>query len=270
MSLETIDEEAYRVLELVKRAGKWDNPSENPEFEASNPDRDQLITQAAAEGAVLLKNDGVLPLSTQREVAVIGHHAETLTMHGGGSARIFPISSVNCLQGLTNAGVNYTYSRGVPVYNAVPLPDIDVVHPIADAPSPETPVKCEWFNSTTAGENYVRTSYLKRPEYMIKEVWPADLNEINYSTRMEFYICPKTTGEHILGVTSTGEADIYVDETLVYHREQEMDLIFESCKDLPRAHRFADSMLINIRFRCLPQKHSDQAYYLPYESRPKI
>lgn len=228
--METIDEEAYRVLELVKRAGKWNDPTEDPEFEAADPVRDELICQAAAEGAVLLKNNGVLPISKQCKTAVIGHHAQTLTMHGGGSARIFPISSVNCLQGLTNAGVDYTHAQGVPVYNAVPLPDFDIVHPAVDVLDAETPVKCEWFNSTTAGENHVRTTYLKRPEYMIKEVWPPDLNEVDYSTRMEFFICPKTTGEHILGVTSTGEADIYVDGELIHHRDQEMDLIFESCE----------------------------------------
>ncbi|KAL1954053.1 hypothetical protein VTO42DRAFT_1787 [Malbranchea cinnamomea] len=228
VSVETVDEAAYRVLELIKRAGKWEDPTEKPEYEASNPARDELICQAAAEGAVLLKNNGVLPISKQCKVAAIGQHAEILAMHGGGSARIFPISSVNCLQGLTNAGINFTYSRGVPVYNAVPLPDPDVVHPCGEVPSIETPVKCEWFNSRTVGENHVRTTYLKRPEYMIKEVWPSDLNEVNYSTRMEFFICPKTTGDHILGVTSTGEADIYVEGELVYHREQEMDLIFES------------------------------------------
>ena len=230
VSLTTIDERAYRVLELVKRAGKWTDPTEKPEFEAVDAARDELICRSAAEGAVLLKNDGVLPISKMTKVAAIGHHAETLTMHGGGSARIFSFSSVNCLQGLTNAGVEYTYSQGVPVYNAVPLPEPDVVQPSAEVPDATTPVKCEWFNSTTAGDNYLRTSFLKRPEYMIKEVWPADLNEVNYSTRMSFTISPKTTGEHILGVTTTGEADLYVDGKLVYHREQEMDLIFESCK----------------------------------------
>lgn len=230
-----VDESAYRVLELVKRAGKWADPTENPEFESVDPARDELICQAAAEGAVLLKNDEVLPISRTTKIAAIGHHAETLTMHGGGSARIFPISSVNCLQGLANSGIEYTYSQGVPVYDAVPLPDPDVVYPSVDVSNPETPVKCEWFNRTTAEQEYLRTTFLKRPEYMIKEVWPADLNEINYSTRMTFSICPKTTGEHLLGITTTGEADLYVDGELVYHREQEMDLIFESCKS--RVHQ---------------------------------
>lgn len=245
------------------------DPGELPEREASSKIRDDLICQAAAEGAVLLKNDNnVLPISKQSKVAVIGHHAETLTMHGGGSARIFPISSVNGLQGLDNAGIKYTYSRGVPVYNAVPLPDFDVVKPsFDDIPSPETPVRCQWFNSTKAGENYIRTTYLKRPEYMIKEAWPADLNQIDYSTRMEFSICPKTTGEHILGVTTTGEADVYVDGKHVYHREQEMDLIFETCKCFPSYNISADRQLTPSKRR-LPQKHPHPPNNLPHAGRP--
>jgi beta-glucosidase len=46
---------------------------------------------------------------------------------------------------------------------------------------------------------------------------------------MQFGIAPKTSGDHILGVTTTGADDVWVDGEHVYHRDQEMDLIFESC-----------------------------------------
>ncbi|KAF2804592.1 uncharacterized protein BDZ99DRAFT_575240 [Mytilinidion resinicola] len=46
--------------------------------------------------------------------------------------------------------------------------------------------------------------------------------------RCNLSIVLKTTEDHILGVTTTGEVDILVDDEHVYHREQEMDLFFES------------------------------------------
>ncbi|KAF2494799.1 glycoside hydrolase [Lophium mytilinum] len=229
VSTDTIDEEACRVLELIKRADKWKTPVEKPEFEAASKVRDDLICRAAAEGFVLLKNNNsVLPISPGARVAVIGHHAAATNMSGGGSAKLFPLKGVTPLEGFTNAGINYEYSPGVPVYNAIPLPGLDVVGPVEASPSPEIPVLCEWFNATSPDGKPVRTDHLKRPEYMIKEAWPQDLNEIDYCSRMQFIIIPKTTGDHILGVTTTGEADIWVDDEHVYHRDQEMDLIFES------------------------------------------
>ncbi|KAF2458814.1 glycoside hydrolase superfamily [Lineolata rhizophorae] len=227
---ETVTESALRVLELVARAGKWQDPTESPEREAiGNTVRDELICQAAAEGMVLLKNESsILPLTPSDRIAVIGQHASTLTMHGGGSARIFGFKGVTPVEGLQSAGFQLDYAPGVPVYNALPMPEPAVVSSSVEVPDPDAPVECKWYNSKEAGQDYLRTSYLKRPEYMIKESWPTDLNEVDYSTELSFIITPTTTGEHLIGVTTTGEADLFVDGQHVYHREQEMDLIFES------------------------------------------
>jgi beta-glucosidase len=79
-------------LELIKRAGKWSDPIEKPENEASSKVRDDLICREAAEGFVLLKNtDSVLPISPKAQVAIIGHHAAATNMSGGGSAKLFPL-----------------------------------------------------------------------------------------------------------------------------------------------------------------------------------
>ena len=246
VSQATVDAQALRVLKLVQRAGKWEDPEEKPEFEAKSKVRDDLICDAAAEGFVLLKNEGsVLPFAKDKRVAVVGHHAATTNMSGGGSARIFPLGGITPLQGLEQAGFKPTYHPGVPVYNAIPLPSIDIVRPSVDQGSPAEPVQCEWYNSNAPDNNPVRSTSLKRPEYMIKEAWPNYLNEIGWCSRMTFRITPTTSGEHIIGVAATGEADVFVDGKLVCHKDQQMNMIFESCKSIcvPLSRRTSSLLL---------------------------
>ena len=56
-----------------------------------------LARDAAAASMVLLKNDGVLPLSPDADVAVIGHIARTPRYQGAGSSQINPTQLENAL-----------------------------------------------------------------------------------------------------------------------------------------------------------------------------
>jgi beta-glucosidase len=83
---------ARNVLRLVARVGAFDNPGIAPERSVDRPDHRALIREAAADGMVLLKNDVVLPLSTDAglTLAVVGPNARTARIMGGGSAQLNP------------------------------------------------------------------------------------------------------------------------------------------------------------------------------------
>jgi beta-glucosidase len=80
-----LDESARRILGIVfkaaenRKGGEFDKESHH-----------DLARKAAAEGMVLLKNDGVLPLRDVQRIAVIGRAAREPYYQGGGSSHINP------------------------------------------------------------------------------------------------------------------------------------------------------------------------------------
>ena len=82
-----VDDSARRVLELVFRAAQTLKEKAACDYDAHHA----LAKRAAAEGAVLLKNqDGILPLKQDAKIAVIGAMARTMRYQGAGSSHINP------------------------------------------------------------------------------------------------------------------------------------------------------------------------------------
>ena len=222
----TVDARSKKVLELIKKTRRFADPKDRDEEYLDNPARDDFIARCAAEGAVLLKNKrDVLPLLPNSSVVIIGQHARVPTVGGGGSAKVDSERLISPLMALKDAGVQYTYEPGVPVFGAVPLPEFEVLS--RTGPSglfkPAKPVRLEWFNGSNIGGNPIREQYQERTEYMIKEFWPLDLNA-EYCTRMSFDITPKTSGDHLFSILTTGTATIYINGKRAFHREQDQHL----------------------------------------------
>ena len=82
-----VDDSARRVLELVFRAAETLKEKADCDYDAHHA----LAKRAAAEGAVLLKNEGgILPLKQDAKIAVIGAMAKTMRYQGAGSSHINP------------------------------------------------------------------------------------------------------------------------------------------------------------------------------------
>lgn len=75
-------------------------------------DAHEIAKQLACESAVLLKNDGILPISQDADVVVIGALAEQMRFQGGGSSHINTASFPNALDALRKLGVTVTYAPG--------------------------------------------------------------------------------------------------------------------------------------------------------------
>jgi len=106
-----LDEAVRRILTIVfqsaetKKGGSFDAAAHHA-----------LARQAAADGMVLLKNNGILPLGSQKRLAVIGRSAKQAYYQGGGSSHINPTQLDNPFEELQKlAGdAELTYAEGYP------------------------------------------------------------------------------------------------------------------------------------------------------------
>src|SRR5215469_13435367 len=104
VSVATIDDKVRRILRTAMRFGFVERSQETPSASLMNEEGRKVALEAALEGIVLLKNNGVLPLdkSKLKSVAVIGPRAWPGVPEGGGSAHVDPIISVSFLDGISN------------------------------------------------------------------------------------------------------------------------------------------------------------------------
>jgi beta-glucosidase len=79
-----------------------------------------LARKVAAEGMVLLKNNGILPLKNHQHIAVIGRAAEEAHFQGGGSSHINPTMVDNPFKELQKIAVDseLSYAEGYPAGTA--------------------------------------------------------------------------------------------------------------------------------------------------------
>ncbi len=106
-----LDEAVRRILRIIFRA------AETPKGGAfDSAAHHALARRVAAEGMVLLKNNGILPLQQPRRIAVIGRSAKEPYFQGGGSSHINPTQvdiPFDELQKLAG-GAELTYCEGYP------------------------------------------------------------------------------------------------------------------------------------------------------------
>ena len=112
---EVLDESVRRILGIVFKAAAT---TKGASFDTAR--HHALARRVAAEGMVLLKNNGILPLKEQQHVAVIGRAAEQAHFQGGGSSHINPTRVDNPFKELQQTAVNaeLTYTEGYPAGNA--------------------------------------------------------------------------------------------------------------------------------------------------------
>lgn len=226
LSEKAITKSAGRILYLARRLGRFEAPGEAPERALEDEERDLFIKNSAAEGMVLLKNEDVLPTPKEATVAMIGQHAHSAALGGGGSARVDALHGITPIEGMERLGYRVNTAAGVPVFGAVPQASPSILRETKGCASP-TPVKVEWYNGPLIGENLVHEQMQPQPEYMIKEKWPDYLDK-DYCSRMTFDLVAPSDGHHILSVISTGKASCIIDGQLVFHRPQDTELKMES------------------------------------------
>jgi beta-glucosidase len=112
-----LDAAVQRLLGGLDRMGILDVPEPEADLKPPTDTDKRLLRRAAAESMVLLKNDGALPLfcDSLNRIAVLGPHAVSPSIMGGGSAQVTPHHLVTPLQTLSDVcgtATEIVYERG--------------------------------------------------------------------------------------------------------------------------------------------------------------
>lgn len=104
VSMDKVDDSAVRNMWPYFKMGLFDKENTNTaDNDVTTDEHNTLARDLAAASTVLLKNEGLLPLSTDQKIVVVGDQATNPTVHGGGSGTVSPKYVANPLAGIQAA-----------------------------------------------------------------------------------------------------------------------------------------------------------------------
>ena len=107
LSVEVVDIAVTRVLNMINNT--LPDGSESP---AKFDEHAELAKEISLESAVLMKNDGALPLGESESYLVIGEMFDKMRYQGAGSSLIRPYKLTTPKMAFDNHGVRYEYEQG--------------------------------------------------------------------------------------------------------------------------------------------------------------
>ncbi len=182
-----LDDKVRRILRLMIRLGKLDGNRPSGSFNTKEHQR--ACYTIAAESMVLLKNEGVLPLSSSvKRILVVGENAEIRHAHGGNSSGIKALYEVSLLDGLKNrfgeSCIDYIKSTHCH-YTPIPIEYLD----IADLKAGCRGFRMECFdNGTFEGNSRVHfVDQVKEEHGGASRIFTATLN-VPETGEYRFYV----------------------------------------------------------------------------------
>jgi beta-glucosidase len=193
-----IDDKVLRLLRLAGRVGALGEQGPARDAVVVDPAHAApLAREAAVEGTVLLRNDGVLPLRREalRSVALLGPSAMDPRPQGGGSAMVFPpyvVTPHAALREALGEDVQILTANGAPLDEALRPPHTEEVD--------ETRVRWLGPHGELLADEPVATAWLYRS---FRSVHPG---AVTLEIRTRFL--PSADGEWHVGVSGVGSFEL--------------------------------------------------------------
>jgi beta-glucosidase len=205
VSVATLRERVINVLRLAVRTGAIDDERPHEEHANDRPGHRELIRRAGAEAAVLLKNDGVLPLDPKvGKLAIIGPNARTAQIMGGGSAQLNPHYAISPWEGLVAAFGEDRLSYALGSTNERFVPRLDAQFEV------------EYFDSPDLSGPAVHSEVHSGSEFFaFGQTAPGLTNPASWSVRYSTTYTAAESGTYRVGVAAAGHARILVDGRVV-------------------------------------------------------
>ncbi len=226
-----IDEKVRNILRPLIGLGQVENPVSVVEFDEEGH---HAVAQRIAEDAmVLLSNDGLLPLTDVRRVALIGPDVDAASAQGGGSSQVSGTRLVSPAEGLRRAlgdDVEVTVVHGSdPVTPGALLPGPDAIgSSFFRTPDGEVGLKAEYWTGTdfwgeplvtrTDGQIELLLGFHNFPGFNASSArydrLPTELNG-QMSVRYTGTLTVPVTGEYRFAVTALGTYSFSLDGRVV-------------------------------------------------------
>jgi beta-glucosidase len=205
-----LDEHARRIVRLASRCGLLAaKPAEGEPQDPEVAARRAVARELAVAGAVLLRNDGLLPLDASvRTVAVIGPNADLIEAGGGGSSQVTPHRMLSFVDELrARAGdVEVVYEQGCRLDRGVPTVDLRL---IPGGLHLESFANTGW-EGEPAGEDTLWTGSF----VALGDPIPG-VSVSSFSLRARATFRPDVSGTWQLGIANAGKARILLDREVV-------------------------------------------------------
>jgi beta-glucosidase len=208
-----LDSAVHRFLGGLDRLGILDAPEPPNEPKIPTAADVELLRTAATESMVLLRNDGTLPLTPGSigRIAVLGHHAASPSIMGGGSAQVTPFVVKTPLQTLIEGcgeGVEVRYERGC---EATLSPTV-VGGPVLRALDG---FRGEKFEGSEFDGPIVEQVELKELRMVAFKSLESDAAAPDWSMRVAGTVVPEESGTFQLALSQAGRARLLIDGELV-------------------------------------------------------
>lgn len=234
-----VDGQVRHLLGLLGRVGALDAERVDPEEEQEDddPGRRTLARQVAAEGTILLHNNGLLPLNAASvgRIAVIGPNASQMAM-GGGSSEVTPHRRRSMVDALAERlpDANVTYEPGCRIDPGVPPIDVRLLAPTAGGADGFT---VEYYDQPELPEDGTRVPTDSGMTHSPRAVWiapPPGFGVGHWSARLKATFTPDTSGAWRLGLESAGRSVLRLDgETVLDNSDPQRGTGFYGAGSVP-------------------------------------
>lgn len=119
ISEKLIDEAVWRILNLKNKLGLFENPYRGADVSKEksvilSPEKIRLAREISRESIVLLENNGVLPISKDKKIAIIGPHGESKVLSGSWAINSNPDDVTSLVEAVKEkiSEENLMYAKG--------------------------------------------------------------------------------------------------------------------------------------------------------------
>ena len=211
VSEELINDKVRRILSVAEFSNRFQKPEIKNEEAIDKPEHRELLRKAAADGMVLLKNEGLLPLKKNiKKLAVIGPNAKEAQIIGGGSASLRPHYQVHPLEAVNERLGHETeilYAKGCHTHKYLPKINEKLMED-------KNGFLVEYFNGNQFDESLILKECLIGSKFWVFEGFAKDViskDRPNISVKFSCAYTPDISGSHEFEIFGIGQCRLLID-----------------------------------------------------------